>query len=483
LAYGVDIASPVIIIQDIKIEYVEDEMHVYIGLSIPKGQLKDVQGLLEWDTEDPLTTVVTEHKDAIVLNMTRYWPLVTSDIVYNEKPFVIWLQKDGYLPYTMKLKLIFNDTTQEETVPLINSSQDTKSSSWWIDSFQLINEDEPGDYYEKGKPLQARLVLKNPYIQGDIGPIYTQFYIKEKDTNVYTGWNQWIKAFTGTHGLNTGKYIPAAYFDRKTGFIIPGTLYLTVNVGPVLHDTDQGYWALNAQEDFSNDYYIYTDVYAPLGFGTLTSDTLSTYIFNYLTGTNENHNVLVVYFTNSQWYTEGYANPATKITEASTYFSNAFSVTLHPVLELSWDPDPETFCEDLMIELKEIAGDMLHLASDWNYPNPSDGTDPDNHGFDVCAGFTAHWSDHVGMGEKPGNVVVITGGSRMYGNRLNDPEVENIFQHESSHCYGADDHLDFETWDDQPSVMSKPIGLFFFNNWGYSDYAIMYTRRGQFNGI
>jgi len=190
------------------------------------------------------------------------------------------------------------------------------------------------------------------------------------------------------------------------------------------------------------------------------------------------HPVFIAYFANSKWWSEGYSDPATKITEASRYFSSCYSVTLLPMpYSLYWYPPSYYTTSQLLTNLRIKAGDVLGLTGNWML---IDGTHPDNHGFDVVAGFTGYWSDHVGAAGK--NYLVVTGGSTIYGNRLNDPEVENVFQHELSHCYGAKDRWDWEFWYGQPSVMSKPLGMFLFNHWGWIDYNIMHPRRGQFDG-
>ena len=191
------------------------------------------------------------------------------------------------------------------------------------------------------------------------------------------------------------------------------------------------------------------------------------------------HPVFIAYFANTKWYSEGYSDPATKITEASGYFSSYFWVTLLPISNsLYWYPNPSSPTPQLLTELRVRAGIVLGLTGNWIY---IDGTHPDNHGFDVVAGFTGYWSDHVGRAGK--NYLVVTGGSTIYGNRLNDPEVENIFQHELSHCYGAKDRWDWEFWYGQPSVMSKPTGLFFYNTWGWIDDLIIWSSRDQFDGV
>ncbi|MFX0122637.1 MAG: hypothetical protein ACFFAE_03310, partial [Candidatus Hodarchaeota archaeon] len=144
---------------------------------------------------------------------------------------------------------------------------------------------------------------------------------------------------------------------------------------------------------------------------------------------------------------------------------------------MAWDPPDNYTTVELLTQLRIDAGDKLKLSGDWE---STGGTHADNHGFDVAAGFTGYWSDSVGRaGSYSDNHLVVTGGDIL---ELLDSQVENIFQHELSHCYGAIDRWDWEIFDGQPSVMSKPFGLFTYNNWGWTDYDIMDLRRGQFDG-
>ncbi|MFX1506638.1 MAG: hypothetical protein ACFFDC_11095 [Promethearchaeota archaeon] len=192
---------------------------------------------------------------------------------------------------------------------------------------------------------------------------------------------------------------------------------------------------------------------------------------------SETHKVFIAYFVNNQWYSQGKSDPGEKITEASQYFWNVYGVNLHPLSSpMAWNPPDGYNCSQLIDRLEIDAGQFLGLTGDWK---SAGGTHIDNHGFDVVAGFTGYWSDHVGMAIMNRNRLVVTGGSTIYGNKLYDSQVDNIFQHELSHCYGAEDRYDWDYY----SVMSKPTGLFNVNNWAWVDYDIMYPHRDQFDGL
>ena len=132
---------------------------------------------------------------------------------------------------------------------------------------------------------------------------------------------------------------------------------------------------------------------------------------------------------------------------------------------------------ELLFLLKEEGGDALGLGGDWT---GRAGTHSDNHGFDVLAGFTGYRSDHFGTVLAPNNFLVVTGGNNLV--RILSLWMDNIFQHELSHCYNAEDRDDWDLEDGHPSVMSLPLGLLIFNHWGYTDHDIIDSNRDQFDG-
>jgi len=84
------------------------------------------------------------------------------------------------------------------------------------------------------------------------------------------------------------------------------------------------------------------------------------------------------------------------------------------------------------------------------------------------------------MAHAPGNNLVVTGGNPL--GRILSGDLDNVFQHELSHCYDAKDRWDWEFWDWQPSIMSKPFGFIGFNHWGLTDQDIIESNSDQFDG-
>lgn len=191
------------------------------------------------------------------------------------------------------------------------------------------------------------------------------------------------------------------------------------------------------------------------------------------------HPVFVVYLTNDEWYDQLYLDPELYIEAASTRFDNNYDIILFPGPELEWDPSSSLITEELLDLLLVVGGSEIGLAGDWE---DLGGPSSKNHGFDVLAGFTGYRSDHYGKaGSYSDNHLVVTGGNPIA--RLESGAMDNIFQHELSHCYGAYDRWDWEIWDGQPSVMSYPTGLTWLNHWGYTDHDIIYNRRDQFDHL
>jgi hypothetical protein len=192
------------------------------------------------------------------------------------------------------------------------------------------------------------------------------------------------------------------------------------------------------------------------------------------------HPVFVICLTNDEWYDYPYLEPSLYIEAASARFEHDYDIELHTLHEFEWDPPSDASTSELLELSKEKAGDDLKLSGKWKNQG---GPHPDNHGFDVLAGFTGYRSDHYGRaGGYSANHLVVTGGNAVA--RLESNAIDNVFQHELSHCYGAGDpeRWDWEIWDGHPSVMSRPLGVTMCNNWGYTDHDVIYDRRDQFDG-
>ncbi|MFW9777933.1 MAG: hypothetical protein ACFFE8_03685 [Candidatus Heimdallarchaeota archaeon] len=87
-------------------------------------------------------------------------------------------------------------------------------------------------------------------------------------------------------------------------------------------------------------------------------------------------------------------------------------------------------------------------------------------------------SDHSGRAGN--NKFVVTKGT--FGVIVHDSTMDNLVQHEASHMYGALERWDWEWWLGQPSVMSKPTGLYNADHCGWADLIRMEPGEGQFDG-
>jgi len=67
--------------------------------------------------------------------------------------------------------------------------------------------------------------------------------------------------------------------------------------------------------------------------------------------------------------------------------------------------------------------------------------------------------------------------------KVHPSTMDNLVQHELSHLYGARDRSDFHFLLGQPSVMSKPTGLYVEVRWGWVDVDIIEPRNDQFDGV
>ena len=333
------------------------------------------------------------------------------------------------------------------------SGSAVSSSGWSIAGLQ-ITEDSigKGDSFTTGT-----LFLNWNYVS--IGPVKLNFRF---DCSTYTISDDWVF----NEYYNTGQSLPPAW---DFWFIpVPGIKIIGVSIP--WHGTDgskhfafnKGTWTTDCVKGIINGYGSYeTSFY---------TDSISVTI---PAGT---HPVFVVYCTNDKWY-DYYLDPASYIEAASSHFENNYDIILHPGSEFTWAPSSDKTTQELLDFLIEEGGDALGLNGDWI---GQAGTHPNNHGFDVLAGFTGYRSNHCGMAPAPGNYLVVTGGNSLI--RLLKGSMDNLFQHELSHCYDAEDRWDWDLLDGHPSVMSKPIGFLKYNYWGYTDHDIIESNSDQFDG-
>jgi hypothetical protein len=309
----------------------------------------------------------------------------------------------------------------------------------------------------KGNSVHIRTVIYNPSYFCEKVVLYLQYCITANE------YNDWINRWTPLY-LENG-YLPPLHSYIVHDYLVP---IFTADQSNKIYAFNGGSFKLSKvkaggsgmggawQDEFEPRYPFERDFDVNIQSGT--------------------HRVFIVYLFNNQWLTAGFSEPSTKIYEASQYFWDYYTVLTIPINygSMDWDPPDGYTTQELLDQLRIDTKDKLGLTRDWSVTR---GTHADNHGFDVAAGFTGYWSDHFGYATK--NHLVVTGGHVL---PLYDSQVENMFQHELSHCYKAEDRWDYELWYGQPSVMSKPGGLFECNNWGWVDYDIMYPRRGQFDG-
>ncbi|MFW9779716.1 MAG: hypothetical protein ACFFE8_12750 [Candidatus Heimdallarchaeota archaeon] len=189
------------------------------------------------------------------------------------------------------------------------------------------------------------------------------------------------------------------------------------------------------------------------------------------------HPVFVVVFKNQEWSNAGYLPPSIYIYQASARFEYWFDIDLIVAFELTWTPTPEASSTALLNELSGTATQALQLPQAWDdQPYTVSG----HHGFDVIAGFTGYLSDHSG---RAGNSRFVVAKGGIGEAIVPGISMDNLVQHEASHMYGALERWDFEVWLGQPSVMSKPWGLYNADHWGWADLILMEPREGQFDGI
>jgi hypothetical protein len=326
----------------------------------------------------------------------------------------------------------------------------------------------------KGDTEHVRTYIYNPspFVEKDVS--WLKYRITSYDYPSHwpmenPGWAEWTPLYS-EYGY-VGPYQTWVVHDYLANVFTASSKWFALNTGT--------YKVVNVHAEGAGMGGFWSDEYTP-----------STSQGEFLVQTPSNwHPVFVLSLTSSHWRTTYGHDSAYYIDQASSRFETMFNIELIPAVELTLSPLSTWTTNILLTKSRETAGDLLGINKIWDYS--TDGTDKWNHGFDLLAAFTGYFSDHCGRSRY--NFLVYTRGNN-WGNipytTVFSDNLDNVFQHEISHNFNAQDRSDF-VWVGSPlymyiflpNVMSKPTGFLSRTDWNSEDQDLIDNNNGIFDEI